>query len=95
MFGIHDSFVKQCADFFPEEVIKLDVLQEECAELIQALSKLKRGESGALDKVKEEMAHVLISSAVVARTFGITEADMEKEANKKATKYNKNFKKGE
>lgn len=86
-----DRFVDQClSEFDPED--QLDILEEECAELIKACSKFKR--SG--DKVQaiqarkaiiEEMSHVLISSAVVARIYSIESADIIDEINKKADKY--------
>lgn len=50
---------------------QIDILQEECAELIQALSKLKRGKECAKINVIEEMTHVMISINVVADILGI------------------------
>ena len=87
MFGISDNFVKQCVEHFGSEG-QLDILQEECAELIKACSKVKRGKVDALDNLKEELAHVAISSGVVAIILGITNEDIQKEVNKKADKYN-------
>jgi NTP pyrophosphatase (non-canonical NTP hydrolase) len=91
MFGIDDSFVQQCLDTFPHET-QLDMLQEECAELIKACAKMKRDDghwslTDPYDALKEEITHVLISSAVVARIYSITEEDIEHEVNKKRQKY--------
>ena len=92
MFGISNNFVDQCLIRFDKDD-QIDILQEECAELIKACSKVKRGMGhftvvDPLDNLKEELAHVDISSAVVARLLDIKEEDIEKEVNKKAAKYN-------
>ena len=92
MFGISNNFVDQCLIRFDKDD-QIDILQEECAELIKACSKVKRGMGhftvvDPLDNLKEELAHVAISSAVVARLLDIKEEDIEKEVNKKAAKYN-------
>ena len=94
MFGISDNFIEQCIEHFESEG-QLDILQEECAELaieclalIKACSKVKRGKADALDNLKEELAHVAISSAVVANILGITQEDIQEEVDKKAYKYN-------
>lgn len=63
---IHDEKLKRSVEFD-----QIDLLQEECAELIQALSKLKRGKKCAKVGVVEEMTHVLISINVVAGLLGI------------------------
>lgn len=89
MFGISDNFINQCVEYFGSEG-QLDILQEECAELIKACSKLKRGKPDALDNLKEELSHVAISSAVVSNILGITKEDIQKEVDKKANKYNFN-----
>ena len=66
--------------------------------LIKAISKYKRslGHYTAvdpIDNVIEEITHVAISSEIVARLLSITPDDIQKEINKKATKFN--LKKGE
>lgn len=86
-----ERFVDQClSEFDPED--QLDILEEECAELIKACSKFKRaGEKveaiQARKNIIEEMSHVLISSAVVARIYNVESADIIDEINKKADKY--------
>ena len=75
------GFVLQCiAEFGCES--QTDILQEECAELIQACSKAKRGYPDSKERLIEEIAHVLVSSLVVARIY-----DIVNEINKKADKY--------
>lgn len=71
---------------------QLDILQEECAELIKACSKYKRCiKNGYIppevrDNLIEELTHVAISSEVVAIGRGITKNDILKEVEKKTTK---------
>lgn len=57
---------------------------EECAELIQAISKVTRytGKS-YVDGVCEEIADVMIMCEQVRRIFGISPADIEKERERK------------
>ena len=57
------------------------------AELIQACSKAKRGYPDSKERLIEEIAHVLVSSLVVARIYDINEDDIVNEINKKADKY--------
>lgn len=87
MFGISNSFINKCVKHFGSEG-QIDILQEECAELIKACSKVKRGKESSLENLKEELAHVAISSGVVANILGITNEDIQKEVDKKADKYN-------
>ncbi len=87
IFDVPVSHVAYCESYFPSSYQKIDILQEECAELIQALSKLKRyKDSRALQRVKEEVSHVLISSAVLARMLDISLDDIDKECLKKENK---------
>lgn len=92
MFGVSDFFINQCVERFDESE-QLDILEEECAELIQACSKLKRSlghytMTDPLDNLKMELTHVAISSAVVSKLYGIKQEDIDAEVNKKAAKYN-------
>lgn len=80
------GFVFQCIAEFGSES-QTDILQEECAELIQACSKAKRGYPDSKERLIEEIAHVLVSSSVVARIYDINEDDIVNEINKKADKY--------
>lgn len=52
-----DERIKKIADHYGKES-QLDILQEECAELVQAVSKYRRG--GSYHLIMEEMADVKI-----------------------------------
>lgn len=65
----------------------LDLLQEECAELIQAASKVKREEKNAINKLIEEMTHVLYMIEKTSTNWGITQSDIDSEVKKKSEKY--------
>lgn len=85
------NFVDDILSNFDEDQ-QLDILEEECAELIQAVSKCKRSiDYSDFDKRRknliEEMSHVTISMAVAARILNISEEDILSEINKKANKY--------
>ena len=70
------------------EYTHLDILQEECAELIQAISKYKRPSDGSdyvvcRGKIIEEMTHVAISSEICCRLLCIDRGENEKEVKRK------------
>lgn len=69
------------------EYTHLDILQEECAELIQAISKYKRADLGdygvCRGKIIEEMTHVAISSEICCRLLCIDRKEIEKEVKRK------------
>ena len=82
---------------FPHD-LQIDILQEECAELIKALSKYKRDDypnnltdfSKTIEtrqNVIEEISHVLISIDVVSYILEISEFEVQAEINKKVEKY--------
>ena len=48
---------------------------------------LKQGYPDSKERLIEEIAHVLVSSSVVARIYDINEDDIVNEINKKADKY--------
>lgn len=90
---IDKQHIDQCLEYFGKDVTQLDILQEECAELIQACSKVKRlnghfSYSDPLDNLKEEMVHVLICIEIAARIYGITSNDITEKVLKKSKKYN-------
>ena len=73
-FDVPVDIVHQCIDMFNHSVddnTHIDILQEECAELIQALSKLKRNKKNAMGNVHEEITHVLLSAAIFCELHGI------------------------
>lgn len=55
----NDEKIKKIADYYGKES-QLDILQEECAELVQAVSKYKRGKDDDFSHLLEEMADVTI-----------------------------------
>lgn len=66
-------------------VQEIDILIEECSELIKALSKFKRGlrkpnsdpdPKLIMRNIAEELTHVAISSEVVARRLDISKEDI-------------------
>lgn len=98
---INNVNTQEIVDFalnnFPTD-LQIDILQEECAELIKALSKYKRenypdnmtnfkSDSETRNNVIEEMSHVLVSMDVVSTILKISERDMQNEINKKVQKY--------
>lgn len=58
------------------------VLQEECAELIQAICKFYR-DKGGKDKIIEELTHVLISISAFMKFFRINLNDIMEEVRRK------------
>jgi len=52
---------------------QLDMLQEECAELIQAISKKKRGYKNGDQQIAEEIADVEILTAQIKRMYSLND----------------------
>lgn len=93
MIKIPDDHIDQYLEMFGGGIDQLDILQEECAELIKAISKYKRGLghftiNDPIENVIEEITHVAISSNIAIRILDIKQEDIDKEINKKATKFN-------
>lgn len=66
---------------------QLDILQEECAELIQAVSKIRRGTPGADEHFIDEMADVSIMLAEFLADFDDDEkTEYYKKVNEKLTR---------
>ena len=95
MLGLSKDFIADDLARFPNG--QMDMLQEECAELILACSKVKRypADSYRHSNLIEEMADVLIVLTATATGLGITENDILEEANKKAKKYGFSSAKGD
>lgn len=92
MFNIYKGLSDEVIRLFGDNAQnQLDILQEGCAELIQAISKYRRGKPNAREKIIEEMAHVVISSSVCAELLHITKDDILKEQRKKAAAYGIDF----
>lgn len=88
--NIPDDHINQYIELFGYDPIKqIDILQEECAELIQALSKYKRigyerfTTTVSIDNIVEELTHVVIFSEIVSRLLNIQQEDINNEINKK------------
>ena len=64
------------------EYIELQVLEEECAELIQAISKAKRGKLD-LDNISEEIADVLICIEWIIDIYNIDKLYIQEWRNRK------------
>ena len=101
----HNVNTKEIVDFslknFPTD-LQIDILQEECAELIKALSKYKRenypdnmtdfkSDKETRNNLIEEMSHVLISIDVVSSILKISVSEIQDEITKKCKKYCKNY----
>ena len=97
----HNVNTKEIVDFalknFPTD-LQIDILQEECAELIKALSKYKRenypnnitnfkSNKETRSNLIEEMSHVLISIDVVSSILKISVSEIQDEITKKCKKY--------
>ena len=66
---------------------QLDILQEECAELIQAVSKIRRGTPGAEEHFIDEMADVSIMLVEFLTDFDDDEStEYYKKVNEKLTR---------
>lgn len=90
MFGVPEKHIDQMIERNDENVAGPVIsLIEECGELIAALSKFESKRiqyDPGIKKIKEELAHVLISANVMARMYNITELDIVKEVILKAVK---------
>lgn len=60
------------------EDIEATVCMEECAELIQAISKMKRGEN-EINNLVEEMADVYICLEMLKLIYDVTDEQIERE----------------
>lgn len=82
------DFIVQAYNHFAPD-LQLDILQEECAELIQAISKIRRYPNSAERKKNliEEMTHVLMSIQLNGYLHGVTQDDILQEVDRKADEY--------
>lgn len=70
-----DPRIKEIADFYGTGP-QLDMLQEECAELIQAISKYKRGKKSGLEHIAEEICDVELLIVQAMYLLNITYTDV-------------------
>lgn len=71
MMSVNLDIIKQSIDFYGKDV-QSTVCMEECAELIQAISKEKRGKSDK-DHLSEEIADVLICIEMLKEIYSISD----------------------
>lgn len=89
--GIDNDYIDKCCQFFDVKsfpIEQLDILQEECTELIQTISKYKRGKHDSRLHIIEELSHVCTSIAVISRILNIDDTEIKEEIFKKRKKYN-------
>ena len=83
-YNIDESVIARSVDHYVEE-IQATVCMEECAELIQAISKEKRGKIDR-DNMIEEIADVLICIEMLKQMYMISEDKINKWIEKKQAK---------
>ena len=74
-YNICKSIIAKSIKHYGEE-IQSTVCMEECAELIQAISKMKRG-IDAKDNLVEEIADVLICIEMLKQIYNISDCSIE------------------
>ena len=74
MIGVSPYVVKKSIEHYGKDV-QSTVCMEECAELIQAISKEKRGKSDK-DHLAEEIADVIICIEMLKQIYNITEDEI-------------------
>lgn len=72
----------------------LIIAMEECSELVQALTKLKRGSTKKIDNLSEEIADVLICIDWVKRIYGVSESDVRRWTDYKVSRCNERLANG-
>lgn len=80
-YNIDESVIARSVDHYGEE-IQSTVCMEECAELIQAISKAKRGKINR-DNMIEEIADVLICIEMLKQMYMISDEKINKQIKKK------------
>ena len=75
MIIIDSNVVKKSIEHYGAD-LQTVVCMEECAELIQAISKMKRGKDNR-DNLIEEMADVMICMEILKQVYGISENDIQ------------------
>lgn len=74
-YNIDKSIITKSINYYGEE-IQSTVCMEECAELIQAISKAKRGKINQNNMI-EEIADVLICIETLKQIYNITDPQIE------------------
>ena len=92
-YSIDESVIARSIDHYGEE-IQATVCMEECAELIQAISKKKRGKIDR-DNMAEEIADVLICIEMLKQMYMISEDKINKWIEKKQVREAERMEKNE
>lgn len=74
-YSIDKNIIAKSINHYGEE-IQATVCMEECVELIQAISKMKRG-IDAKDNLVEEIADVLICIEMLKQLYNVLDLDIE------------------
>ena len=75
MIIIDSNVVKKSIEHYGAD-LQTVVCMEECEELIQAISKMKRGKDNR-DNLIEEVADVMICIEILKQVYGISENDIQ------------------
>lgn len=75
MIIIDSNVVKKSIDHYGAD-LQTVVCMEECAELIQAVSKMKRGKDNRNNLI-EEMADVMICMEILKQVYGISDNEIQ------------------
>ena len=75
MIIIDSNVVKKSIEHYGAD-LQTVVCMEECAELIQAVSKMKRGKDNR-DNLIEEMADVMICMEILKQVYGISNNEIQ------------------
>lgn len=75
MIIIDSNVVKKSIEHYGAD-LQTVVCMEECAKLIQAISKKKRG-NGSRDNIIEEMADVMICMEILKQVYGISDNEIQ------------------
>ena len=75
MIIIDSNVVKKSIEHYGTD-LQTTVCMEECAELIQAISKMKRGKDNR-DNLIEEIADVMICMEILKQVYGISDNEIQ------------------
>lgn len=88
-----DELSSKVLNKFPN--VALTIATEECAELIQAITKLRRGKAANTDNLAEEIADVLIVIHWLKHKYRVTDEQIEKWLDFKIKRCNERLDNGE
>ena len=79
---INNKLISKSINYYGKDV-QTTVCMEECAELIQSISKLKRYGVYDTSNLAEEMADVLICIEILKQVYSVTNAELQEWIDKK------------